>query len=87
MPGCFFGAIELLTEKFQPVRWTRSWALTRRGFIFAAPAATKLRPASCPCAKKASLPYKTIEQDYALEYGTGDRCMHVDALKRARGWC
>jgi adenine phosphoribosyltransferase len=34
-----------------------------------------------PVRKKGKLPYKTIEQDYALEYGTATVAMHVDALK------
>ena len=31
--------------------------------------------------KKGKLPFKTIEQDYALEYGSASVAMHVDALK------
>jgi adenine phosphoribosyltransferase len=34
-----------------------------------------------PVRKKGKLPYKTIEQDYALEYGSATVAMHVDALK------
>jgi adenine phosphoribosyltransferase len=34
-----------------------------------------------PVRKKGKLPYKTIEQDYALEYGSAIVAMHVDALK------
>jgi len=30
-----------------------------------------------PVRKKGKLPYKTIEQDYALEYGTATVAMHV----------
>jgi adenine phosphoribosyltransferase len=52
-----------------------------RGFIFAAAAATKLKAGFVPIRKKGKLPYKTIEQDYALEYGSATVAMHVDALK------
>jgi adenine phosphoribosyltransferase len=31
--------------------------------------------------KKGKLPHKTIEQDYALEYGSATVAMHADALK------
>ena len=52
-----------------------------RGFIFAAAAATKLHAGFVPVRKKGKLPYKTIEQDYALEYGHATVAMHTDALK------
>jgi adenine phosphoribosyltransferase len=52
-----------------------------RGFIFAAAAATKLKAGFVPVRKKGKLPYETIEQDYALEYGHATVAMHVDALK------
>jgi adenine phosphoribosyltransferase len=34
-----------------------------------------------PVRKKGKLPYQTIEQEYALEYGTATVAMHVDALR------
>jgi len=34
-----------------------------------------------PVRKKGKLPYRTHEQDYALEYGSATMAMHVDALK------
>jgi len=72
----FAGAIDLLTEKFQP-----GSVDAVVGFIFAAAAATKLHTGFVPVRKKGKLPYQTIEQEYALEYGTATVAMHVDALK------
>ena len=46
-----------------------------------AAAATKLHAGFVPVRKKGKLPYKTIEQDYALEYGHATVAMHTDALK------
>jgi adenine phosphoribosyltransferase len=77
----FSGAIELLTEKFQPGSVDAVVGIDARGFIFAAAAATRLKAGFVPVRKKGKLPYKTIEQDYALEYGTATVAMHVDALK------
>ncbi len=77
----FAGSIELLTEKFQPGAVDAVVGIDARGFIFAAAAATKLRAGFVPVRKKGKLPYQTIEQDYALEYGHATVAMHTDALK------
>jgi len=77
----FSGAINLLTEKFKPGSVDAVVGIDARGFIFAAAAAIKLQAGFVPVRKKGKLPYKTIEQDYALEYGTATVAMHVDALK------
>ena len=77
----FAGAIDLLTEKFQPGSVDAVVGIDARGFIFAAAAATKLHAGFVPVRKKGKLPYATIEQDYALEYGHATVAMHTDALK------
>ena len=77
----FAGSIDLLTEKFQPGSVDAVVGIDARGFIFAAAAAVKLQAGFVPVRKKGKLPYKTIEQDYALEYGHATVAMHTDALK------
>ena len=77
----FSGAIDLLTEKFQPGQVDAVVGIDARGFIFAAAAATKLQAGFVPVRKKGKLPYRTIEADYALEYGHATVALHVDALK------
>jgi len=77
----FAGAIDLLTEKFSPGAVDAVVGIDARGFIFAAAAAAKLKAGFVPVRKKGKLPYRTIEQDYALEYGSATVAMHVDALK------
>jgi adenine phosphoribosyltransferase len=77
----FAGSIDLLTEKFSPGEVDAVVGIDARGFIFAAAAATKLHAGFVPVRKKGKLPYKTIEQDYALEYGHATVAMHTDALK------
>jgi adenine phosphoribosyltransferase len=77
----FAGSIDLLTEGFKPGSVDAVVGIDARGFIFAAAAATKLKAGFVPVRKKGKLPYKTIEQDYALEYGAATVAMHVDALK------
>jgi len=77
----FAGSIDLLTDGFKPGSVDAVVGIDARGFIFAAAAATKLKAGFVPVRKKGKVPYKTIEQDYALEYGSAIVAMHVDALK------
>ena len=76
----FSGTIDLLTEKFAPGDVDAIVGIDARGFIFAAAAARKLNAGFVPVRKKGKLPFTTIEQDYALEYGHATVDMHTDAL-------
>lgn len=77
----FAGAIDLLTEKFAPGSVDAVVGIDARGFIFAAAAAVRLRAGFVPVRKKGKLPFQTIEQDYALEYGHATVAIHTDAIK------
>lgn len=77
----FSGTIDLLTEKFAPGDIDSVVGIDARGFIFAAAAAKKLNAGFVPVRKKGKLPFTTLEQDYALEYGHATVAMHTDALK------
>jgi adenine phosphoribosyltransferase len=77
----FSGAIDLLTEKFKPGSIDAVVGIDARGFIFAAAAAKKLNAGFVPVRKKGKLPFTTIEQDYALEYGHATVAIHTDALR------
>ncbi len=77
----FSGAIDLLTEKFRPGDVDAVVGIDARGFIFAAAAAKSLQAGFVPVRKKGKLPYSTLEQEYALEYGSATVAIHTDALK------
>jgi len=77
----FAGAIDLLTQKFSPGTIDYVVGIDARGFIFAAAAATKLNAGFIPVRKKGKLPFTTIEQEYALEYGNATVAIHTDAIK------
>src|SRR5215469_10239960 len=77
----FAATIDHLINNFKPGSVDAVVGIDARGFIFAAAAALKLNAGFVPVQKKGKLPYKTHEQDYALEYGTSAVAMHVDALK------
>ncbi|MGW9687018.1 adenine phosphoribosyltransferase [Flagellimonas sp. 2504JD1-5] len=52
-----------------------------RGFIFAPMLASKLRAGFVPVRKKDKLPYKTVSESYALEYGDDVLEIHADAIE------
>lgn len=51
-----------------------------RGFIFAAVMAYELGVGMVPARKPGKLPFKTISESYALEYGTASLHLHIDAV-------
>ncbi len=55
-----------------------------RGFFFGFLLANKMGIPLIPLRKPGKLPYKTISQEYDLEYGKAKVEMHVDALQK--GW-
>ena len=52
-----------------------------RGFLFGVPIAYKLGLGFTPVRKVGKLPHKTIQQEYALEYGTNTVEIHVDSIQ------
>jgi adenine phosphoribosyltransferase len=52
-----------------------------RGFILGGALAHRLQAGFIPVRKKGKLPWKTIGQEYQLEYGTDSVEIHVDAVK------
>jgi adenine phosphoribosyltransferase len=77
----FAGAIERLTQHFAPGDIDTVVGIDARGFIFAAAAAVKLGAGFVPVRKKGKLPFTTLEQEYALEYGAATVAVHTDAIK------
>lgn len=52
-----------------------------RGFIFGVPVAYAMHKGFVPIRKKGKLPYRTVAQDYVLEYGNATVEMHADAVR------
>lgn len=59
-------------------------AVEARGFIFGSMLAHVLNCRFIPVRKSGKLPYKTVSQEYALEYGTASVEVHRDAVQP--GW-
>lgn len=51
-----------------------------RGFVFGAPVALAMKIGFVPVRKVGKLPYQTIREEYALEYGTNVVELHNDAI-------
>jgi adenine phosphoribosyltransferase len=72
-------AIQFKNQKIDAIA-----AVEARGFIFGSILAQELQCAFIPMRKAGKLPYKTISQEYALEYGTASVEVHEDAIQK--GW-
>jgi adenine phosphoribosyltransferase len=53
-----------------------------RGFFFATLIAQELNAGFVPVRKPGKLPYKTLSQSYALEYGEDAVEIHIDAIEK-----
>jgi adenine phosphoribosyltransferase len=74
-------AITQMAEPFQGQKVDAVAGIEARGFILGGAIADKLGCGFIPIRKKGKLPWKTIGQEYTLEYGIDVIEMHEDALK------
>jgi adenine phosphoribosyltransferase len=80
-PRGFHTVLHRLADEFMGVPFDAVVAIEARGFIFGAALAARLNLAFVPVRKPGKLPYQATKVSYALEYGTAELEMHVDALK------
>jgi adenine phosphoribosyltransferase len=80
-PEAFKTTIEALEETLKGKDFSTIVAVESRGFIFGAALALKMGKGFIPVRKPGKLPYQTISESYALEYGTDTIHMHIDAVK------
>lgn len=79
-PRLFAEVIDGFAARVKSVNATHIAVVESRGFLFGAPVARALGLGLVPVRKKGKLPHKTIEESYALEYGTATLEIHEDAL-------
>ncbi|MDO8735240.1 MAG: adenine phosphoribosyltransferase [Elusimicrobiota bacterium] len=79
-PKGFKSAINLMAKKYKDKNIDKIVSMESRGFIFGSALSLKLGCGFVPVRKKGKLPYKTIREEYQLEYGTDILEMHTDAI-------
>jgi adenine phosphoribosyltransferase len=73
-------AVDGLLLPYLSAKVDRVAGIEARGFILGGAVAHELGRCFVPIRKKGKLPWKTIGQDYSLEYGTDRMEMHADAI-------
>jgi adenine phosphoribosyltransferase len=72
--------IEHLAARYRSAEVDLVVGVESRGFIFGGALAHQLRAGFVPVRKRGKLPGKTIEEEYALEYGRDVLAIHEDAV-------
>lgn len=81
-PALFRQTVSWFEDRARAIKPDRIAAVESRGFIFASAVAIELGIGFVPVRKKGKLPYHTIEESYALEYGTATLEIHQDAVRK-----
>jgi adenine phosphoribosyltransferase len=76
----FRQVIDALVARWKDERIDKVVGIESRGFIFAAPLAYALSAGFTIVRKPGKLPWETIREVYALEYGENALELHVDAV-------
>lgn len=78
------GFRKTVDEMVQPLAGTRIdkvVGIEARGFILGGAIAHQLSVGFVPVRKRGKLPWKTLAQEYQLEYGTDSMEIHIDAIQ------
>jgi adenine phosphoribosyltransferase len=78
----FSEVIDYFSKKYSQIDFV--CGIESRGFILGAPIAYALKKGFVPIRKKGKLPFTTISEKYALEYGFDEIEMHIDAFKNVK---
>ena len=77
----FRETVDALRSRYEGKKIDKFAAIEARGFFFASPVAYQLDAGFVPLRKPGKLPYETISESYALEYGEASLEIHSDAVK------
>lgn len=77
----FRRAIDELVQPYAGLKIDKIAGMEARGFILGGAVAHQLSAGFVPIRKKGKLPHQTVRMAYALEYGTDEMEIHVDAIR------
>src|SRR5512137_2216463 len=80
-PRLFTAVIDALADRWRGERVQKIIGIESRGFCFAAPLAYALGAGLTIVRKPGKLPWRTIREAYALEYGEATLELHEDAFR------
>lgn len=78
----FRRAVDEMVQPYAGLRIDKIAGIEARGFILGGAVAHQLSLPFIPVRKKGKLPWDTIGEDYALEYGTDRVEIHKDAVEK-----
>ncbi|AKJ01891.1 adenine phosphoribosyltransferase [Archangium gephyra] len=81
-PHLFGRVVNAMAAPFRGRHINKVVGVEARGFILGAPIALALHAGFAPARKPGKLPYKTVTERYALEYGDDGLQLHEDAVGR-----
>ncbi|WP_284177839.1 adenine phosphoribosyltransferase [Rhabdaerophilum sp. SD176] len=79
-PRAFRRAVDELVQPYAGARVDKVAGIEARGFILGGAVAHQLSCGFVPIRKKGKLPHRTVSISYALEYGTDEMEIHLDAV-------
>ena len=79
-PRAFRRAVDELVQPYAGIRIDKVAGIEARGFIIGGAVAHQLSTGFVPVRKKGKLPWRTVSQQYALEYGVDEIEIHEDAV-------
>ena len=79
-PGLCEAVVECMAKTIDPDTVDVIAGVESRGFLFGLTLAQQLRKPFVPVRKVGKLPYDTVQQEYALEYGQAIIEIHADAF-------
>ena len=79
-PEAYRNTCDVFYNRYKSLDIDKVVGIDARGFVFGAVLAYQLDVGFVPVRKKGKLPYKTVSEQYTLEYGKNTVEMHEDAI-------